>query len=138
MYWMQGVCGCVRRGEWNATGHTWRQPASGAFGLERSDAERDQALQGRKRLGIFIREETVHALSGSRVRGGMSIPGVAQGSGERDCELEGGSVHWVPLLHDYLSVSHTAIPVEGVQSASDEVRIVRRPSATRIEAGMHH
>src|SRR5579863_4039018 len=121
MYRMQGVCGCVRRGEWNATGYARRQPAPGAFGLERSDAERNQALQGRKRIDFFIREKTVHALSGSGVRGWMSIPGAAQGCGERDRELEGGGVHWLPLLHDYLSVSHTAIPMEGVQSAGDEV-----------------
>src|SRR5579872_757035 len=135
---MQGVRGGLRRGEQHSTGYARRRSTPSTLGPERSDPQCDQALQGRKWPGLLLCKTPVHALSGSGLRRGLSIPGAAQGSGERDRELEGGGVHWLSLLHDHLPLSHTAIPVERLQSTGDKVRIVQRPSATRIKARMHN
>ena len=37
-------------------------------------------------------------------------------------QLDRRKMHRLPLLHDHLSVSHSAVPVDGFQSARDEVR----------------
>ncbi len=85
----------------------------------------------------FSFAKTVHALPGSGVRGGMSLPGVAQGSGDRRCQLDCRQVHWLPLLHHHLPVSHSAFPVGGVQSARNQVRVVQPSVGEGVEAGMH-
>ena len=57
------------------------------------------------------REAAVHALPGSGVRGGMPVPGAAQRSGERHRVMDGRQVHRLPLLHDYMPLPHSAVPV---------------------------
>ena len=49
-------------------------------------------------------------------------------------ELGRRQVHRLPLLHHYLPVSNSAFPVEGLQPARDQMRVVQRSPGERLEA----
>ncbi len=65
----------------------------------------------------------------------MSVSGASQGSGDGRGHVDGRQVHRLPLLHDHVSVSHSALSVGRVQSPGYEVRTMRSPAGAGLKPG---